>query len=257
MSHHEVKGATNFFYRLSSNINKMNQKKPITSLNSIEKCLQILSTFSLDQSQFSIKDICKKYQFNNSSVYRILCHLEEFGYVSRLKNKEYMVGTQAIYLNAIYTHSNHLEQLRPIIDKIRDISAHTASFFIEEDNHCICLYRAHSNIEKHHTLEQGSRLKLTQGASGQVILAYGRRRNDKNGFYKDIRDQGYYLSTNTHNKALFALAVPVISASDKFVGSIVVSGPKDNFDEGQKESLLDLLKSQLKGVVNEIGKLIG
>ena len=132
MSHHEVKGATNFFYRLSSNINKMNQKKPITSLNSIEKCLQILSTFSLDQSQFSIKDICKKYQFNNSSVYRILCHLEEFGYVSRLKNKEYMVGTQAIYLNAIYTHSNHLEQLRPIIDKIRDISAHTASFFIEE-----------------------------------------------------------------------------------------------------------------------------
>ena len=49
----------------------------------------------------------------------------------------------------------------------------------------------------------------------------------------------------------------MISNSDKFVSSIVVSGPKDNFDEGQKESLLDLLKSQLKGVVNEIGKLIG
>ena len=100
-------------------------------------------------------------------------------------------------------------------------------------------------------------LVTLEGSTGQVILAYGRRRNDKNGFYKDIRDQGYYLSTNTHNKALFALAVPVISDSDKFVGSIVVSGPKDNFDEGQKESLLDLLKSQLKGVVNEIGKLIG
>jgi hypothetical protein len=48
----------------------------------------------------------------------------------------------------------------------------------------------------------------------------------------------------------------VISDSDKFVGSIVISGPKDNFDEGQKESLLDLLKNQLKGVVNEIGKLL-
>jgi len=250
------KGLPIFFYRLSSNINKMNQKKPITSLNSIEKCLQILSTFSLDQSQLSIKDICKKYQFNNSSVYRILCHLEEFGYVSRLKNKEYMVGTQAIYLNAVYTHSNHLEKLRPIIDKIRDISSHTASLFIEEDSHCICLYRAHSNIQNHYTLEQGSRLKLTQGASGKVILAYGRRSSDKYGLYKDIRDQGYCLSTNTHNKALFALAVPVISSSDKFVGSIVVSGPKDNFDEVQKKSLLDLLKNQLKGVVNKNGRLI-
>ena len=234
----------------------MNQKKPITSLNSIEQCFQILSTFSLDQSQFSIKDICKKYQFNNSSFYRILCHLDEFVYVSRLKNKEYMVGTQAIYLNAIYTHSKHLEQLRPIIDKIRDISAHTASFFIEEDNHCICLYRAHSNNQKHHTLEQGSRLKLTQGASGKVILAYGRRRNDKNGLYKEIRDQGHYLSTNTHNKALFALAVPVISNSDKFVGSIVVSGPKDRFSIEQKDSLLGLLENQLKGVVNKNKKLI-
>ena len=167
-----------------------------------------------------------------------------------------MVGTQAIYLNAVYTHSNHLEKLRPIIDKIRDISSHTASLFIEEDSHCICLYRAHSNIQNHYTLEQGSRLKLTQGASGKVILAYGRRSSDKYGLYKDIRDQGYCLSTNTHNKALFALAVPVISSSDKFVGSIVVSGPKDNFDEVQKKSLLDLLKNQLKGVVNKNGRLI-
>ena len=234
----------------------MNKQSDEKSLNAIEKCLQILSTFTHDRSELSVNDISRKYQFNPSTVYRILNHLEDFGYVSRLKNKEYMVGTQAIYLNAVYTHSNHLEKLRPIIDKIRDISSHTASLFIEEDSHCICLYRAHSNIQKHYTLEQGSRLKLTQGASGKVILAYGRRSSDKYGLYKDIRDQGYCLSTNTHNKALFALAVPVISSSDKFVGSIVVSGPKDNFDEVQKKSLLDLLKNQLKGVVNKNGRLI-
>ena len=234
----------------------MNQKYIKKKLTSIEKCLQILSSFSLDQSELSLKDICKKYQFNTSTTYRILTQLEEFGYVSRLKNKEYMVGTQAIYLNAVYTLNNHLEQIRPILDSIRDISGQTASFFIEEDNHCICLYRAHSNNQKHHTLEQGSRLKLTQGASGQVILAYGRRRNDKNGLYKEIRDQGHYLSTNTHNKSLFALAVPVISNSDKFVGSIVVSGPKDRFSIEQKDSLLGLLENQLKSVVNKNKKLI-
>ena len=234
----------------------MNKQSDEKSLNAIEKCLQILSTFTHDRSELSVNDISRKYQFNPSTVYRILNHLEDFGYVSRLKNKEYMVGTQAIYLNAVYTHSNHLEKLRPIIDKIRDISSHTASLFIEEDSHCICLYRAHSNIQNHYTLEQGSRLKLTQGASGKVILAYGRRSSDKYGLYKDIRDQGYCLSTNTHNKALFALAVPVISSSDKFVGSIVVSGPKNNFDEVQKQSLLDLLKNQLKGVVNKNGRLI-
>ena len=36
-----------------------------------------------------------------------------------------------------------------------------------------------------------------------------------------------------------------------------INGPKDNFDDVQKKSLLDLLKSQLKSVVKEIEKLTG
>ncbi|MDE0949485.1 MAG: helix-turn-helix domain-containing protein, partial [Candidatus Thioglobus sp.] len=176
--------------------------------NAIEKCLQILSMFSLDKSQFSIKEICDQLNYNVSTAYRILSTLEDYGYVSRLKNKEYVVGTQALYLSAIYTQSNHLEQIRPIVDRIRDISDETASFFVEEDNMRICLYRAHSRDEIRHNIEQGSRLELNRGASGRIILAFGKRKSDKQGFYKDIRDKGYYLSVNEHNAALFALAVP-------------------------------------------------
>ena len=219
------------------------------SYNAIQKCLQILSIFSLDKAQFSIKEICEHLNFNLSTTYRILQTLEEYGYVSRLKNKDYVVGTQALYLSAIYTQSNHLEQIRPIVDRIRDMSGETASFFVEEEDKRICLYRAHSRDEIRHNIEQGSRLKLNQGASGRIILAYGKRKNDKQGFYKDIRDKGYYLSINEHNAALFALAVPVVSNSDKFVGAIVVSGPISRFDDKQKITLLNLLIDQLKNIV--------
>jgi len=217
--------------------------------NAIQKCLQILSIFTLDKAQFSIKEICEQLNFNLSTTYRILTTLEEYGYVSRLKNKEYVVGTQALYLSAIYTQSNHLEQIRPIVDRIRDMSGETASFFVEEEDKRICLYRAHSRDEIRHNIEQGSRLKLNQGASGRIILAYGKRKNDKQGFYKDIRDKGYYLSINEHNAALFALAVPVVSNSDKFVGAIVVSGPISRFNDKQKITLLNLLIDQLKNIV--------
>ncbi|SVC05408.1 uncharacterized protein METZ01_LOCUS258262 [marine metagenome] len=219
------------------------------SYNAIQKCLQILSIFTLDKAQFSIKEICEQLNFNLSTTYRILTTLEEYGYVSRLKNKDYVVGTQSLYLSAIYTQSNHLEQIRPIVDRIRDMSGETASFFVEEEDKRICLYRAHSRDEIRHNIEQGSRLKLNQGASGRIILAYGKRKNDKQGFYKDIRDKGYYLSINEHNAALFALAVPVVSNSDKFVGAIVVSGPISRFDDKQKITLLNLLIDQLKNIV--------
>ena len=217
--------------------------------NAIEKCLQILSIFSLDKTQFSINEICENLDFNISTTYRILCTLEEYGYVSRLKNKDYVVGTQALYLSAIYTQSNHLEQIRPIVDAIRDMSGETASFFVEEDSMRICLYRAHSRDEIRHNIEQGSRLELNRGASGRIILAYGKRKNDKAGFYKEIRDAGYYLSIHEHNHSLFALAVPVLSSSSKFVGAIVVSGPISRFNDKQKIFLLKLLRSQLKNIV--------
>ena len=100
-----------------------------------------------------------------------------------------------------------------------------------------------------HTYEQGSRLDLNRGASGRIILAYGKRQNDKKGFYKEIRDKGYYLSINEHNPSLFALAVPVLSNSHKLFGAIVVSGPITRFSEKQKSTLLDLLKEQLKNIV--------
>jgi DNA-binding IclR family transcriptional regulator len=166
-----------------------------------------------------------------------------------LKSKDYVVGTQALYLSAIYTQSNHLEQIRPIVDAIRDISGETASFFVEEDSMRICLYRAHSRDEIRHNIEQGSRLELNRGASGRIILAYGKRKNDKTGFYKEIRDAGYYLAIHEHNSSLFALAIPVISSSSKFVGAIVVSGPISRFNDKQKIFLLKLLKSQLANIV--------
>jgi len=216
--------------------------------NAIEKCLQILSIFSIDKAHYSLKEISESLGFNLSTTYRILTTLEGYGYVLRLKDKQYTIGTQALYLSAIYTHSNHLDQIRPIVDNIRDISGETASFFIEEDSMRICLYRAHSRDEIRHNIEQGTRLQLNRGASGRIILAYGKRSRDKSGFYKDIRDRGFFQAVDENNPSLFAIAVPVLSHSSKFVGALVVSGPVNRFNSSQKGTLIKLLKAQLANI---------
>ncbi len=227
----------------------MGTEGPEKKYNSIEKCLQILSIFSFDRPKYSLREISEKLNFNLSTSYRILSTLEEYGYVSRLRNKKYVIGTQPIYLSAIYTHSNQLDQIRPIVDIIRDKTGETISFFVEEDSERICLYRAHSRDNLRHNIEQGTRLKLNRGASGRVIMAYGKRGKDKSGFYKDIRDKGFYLSINEHNPSLFAIAVPVISKSNIFVGALVASGPISRFNENKRRLLLNNLRSNLAKVV--------
>jgi len=89
----------------------MGTEGPEKKYNSIEKCLQILSIFSFERPKYSLREISEKLNFNLSTTYRILSTLEEYGYVSRLRNKKYVIGTQPIYLSAIYTHSNQLDQI--------------------------------------------------------------------------------------------------------------------------------------------------
>ncbi|WP_201339163.1 hypothetical protein [Isorropodon fossajaponicum symbiont] len=84
----------------------------------------------------------------------------------------------------------------------------------------ICLYRAHSFDKIRHNIDQGTRLELNRGASGRIILAYGQRKNDPSGFFKNIRDKGYYVSVNEHNISLFAISIPVIADNGHFVGAL-------------------------------------
>ena len=166
-------------------------KQKHQKFNAIEKSLEILSIFSINNPTYSLSQISAITRFNPSTIHRILNTLVTYGYITRLPNKYYSIGTQALYLSAIYTHTNHLEQIRPIVNKIRDITKETAAFFVEENNYRICLYRAHSHDAIRHHIEQGMRLKLNQGAAGRIILAYGQRKHDRSGFFKQIRDRGY------------------------------------------------------------------
>ncbi len=119
-----------------------------------------MSILSMNKPMLSLKEICTRIEFNPSTTYRM-------------------------FLSAIYKNTNHLTQINPNVDGILDTFDETASFFIEEDNHRICLYRAHSFDKIRHNIDPGTRLELNRavGVSGRTILAYGQRKNDPSGFF--------------------------------------------------------------------------
>lgn len=217
-------------------------------VTAIEKSLIILSIFTMDRPSLSLKEICDQVGFNASTTYRILHTLSEYGYIIRTADKNYCIGTTPLSLSAIYQKTNQLTQISPVVDNIRDMCNETASFFIQQDNDRICLYRAHSRDMIRHNIDVGTQLELNRGASGRVILAYGRRLQDKSGFFKNIRDKGYYLSINEHNAALFAVSKPILSKGGQLIGALTISGPISRFNEERKQYFLDLLTEQIEQV---------
>ncbi len=219
-----------------------------TNVSAIEKSLIIMSVFSVEKPFLSLKEIIARVGFNPSTTHRILQTLLDYGYVARTNDKNYCIGTTPLSLSVIYQKTNHLMQITPIVDHIRNACGETASFFIEQNNRRICLYRAHSHDMIRHNIDVGTRLELNRGASGRIILSYGQRRNDKSGYFKNIRDKGYYLSVNEHNPDLFAISKPVLSNSDKFIGALTISGPISRFTEDKKHKFLHLLEDQIKQI---------
>ena len=72
----------------------------------IEKCLQILSMYSLDKSSFSIKEICDQLNFNVSTTYRILSTLED--YVNSIRLQGNADGRSDFWQNVTGTHIDNM-----------------------------------------------------------------------------------------------------------------------------------------------------
>ncbi|WP_225879810.1 IclR family transcriptional regulator domain-containing protein [Abyssogena phaseoliformis symbiont] len=79
-------------------------------------------------------------------------------------------------------------------------------------------------------------------------MAYGQRKNNPNGFFKNIRDKGYYVSVNEHNISLFAISIPVIADNGHFVGALTVSRPISRFSDIRQKELLSLLTKYVRNI---------
>jgi|ETNmetMinimDraft_9_1059917.scaffolds.fasta_scaffold23173_2 DNA-binding IclR family transcriptional regulator len=69
--------------------------------NAIEKCLYILSLFSINNTHMNINEICNKTKFNKTTAYRIMQTLSQSGYVIRTNDNTYCIGAKPLYLSLL------------------------------------------------------------------------------------------------------------------------------------------------------------
>ena len=210
-------------------------------VEAVDKALQILNSFTEKREELTLTEISKIINQYKSTTSRLCSSLLNYGYIERLTNKKFKLGTAISRLINVYDdtfHINHLIQKQ--LNFIKDKTNETASFWIKSDNYRICIMKSEPEKDMKHNLVLGQPRSLEKGSSGHIISTY----YDLNTINKNkVLKNEYSISHGEIDPEKASVTVPVLSKHKTLLGALSVSGHVSNFNRKNTFEFLNILRN--------------
>ncbi|MEF7612422.1 IclR family transcriptional regulator [Aquincola sp. MAHUQ-54] len=215
----------------------------------VDRALSILE--ALTDEKNSLADISKRTGLYKSTVLRLTKSLEKFGYVHRSEEGSYRLGSKVFHLGSIYQrHFNTGDLVPPVLRRIAEELKEGASFYIGDGDKRVCLHRVDATRAVQDSVHEGDRLPLTVGAAGHVIRAFQGVRGEQ---YDEIRRELFAASFGERDAETAAMACPVFSVNQRFLGVLSVSGPRYRLEALGVDRVKPVLFKHAKALTKTLG----
>jgi len=205
----------------------------------VSKALDILDLFPDTGGGLTVMRIADATGIHKSTVTRLCATLEGRGYLRRDALGGYHIGRAIGKLAGLYGDHFRLEDaLRPVLQRLRDRTGESASFYVIEGASRLCLFRENSRHQIRHVVDEGARLPLKKGVVGHVLLAFSGARGAR---YAQIRRDGH-LDADGREPFTASVSVPVTTRGGALVGALVVSGLSSRFSPRKRQAALKALR---------------
>ncbi|WP_299847797.1 IclR family transcriptional regulator [uncultured Paracoccus sp.] len=219
-------------------------------VEAVERALQILDCFDPESPDLSLAEIAKRTGQYKSTILRLAVSLERFGYLIRDEGGRFRLGPTAWRIGSNYRQSFDLAGvMRPELKQLSDETNETASYYIREGDSRVCLFRSEPLRAIRHSIIEGARMPITQGASGKVLLAFSPKPGEG---HPAIREAGHAISLGERDSDVAAIAVPIMSANGQLLGALAVSGLITRFAPDTRPSLIAALEASRQRLVNQL-----
>lgn len=220
-------------------------------VEAVERALKILDCFGPGQRDLSLADIARQTGEYKSTILRLIVSLERYGYVVRDDSGRYRLGASLWRLGASYRDGFDLTELvRPEVLHLSQVTNETASFYIREGDHRVCLFRAEPARSIRHSVTVGGLMPLDRGATGRLIQAFSGDTSDR---AAAIRAAGHVVSLGERDPEVAAVAVPVLAADGRLLGALAVSGLVTRFTPDLQRNLLRELTGSRQRLAERLG----
>jgi DNA-binding IclR family transcriptional regulator len=233
-------------------------------LNTLEKCVRILTLFSEATPTLEVGEIAERLQLPRSTTYRYISALRTYNLIEEVpEGRGYRLGTRILELAATMARKPLREVALPFMERITRETGETVILCGLREHVGVCLEKVDGTHALRVSYELGDTYPLHAGATGKAIFAFLESGEQKEIIgdvglprftettittaqalrreVQKIRRNGYAESYGESIVGTHGIACPIFSPSGRVMASIGVSVPKLRAEEENRERLISLI----------------
>ncbi len=221
----------------------------------LKRGLEVFELLAKNPDGLTLPQIAKLTKYSKSSIFRIVCTLEDCGYV--VKNADERTIRMSRKLAALgyasFGESNIVERSMDILRQMRDNLGETCMLGTMLDDACVMIEQAPGTYPFKFLGEVGMRICINASAPGKAILAYMPKDEqdkrlkkmtfekfnkntiiEKDEFLKElarVKECGYALDNSEEIEGVNCVGAPVFDAHGYPIAAIWITGPKERVKE--------------------------
>lgn len=192
----------------------------------VERALSILAAFRDGERSLALADLAARTGLYKSTILRLLASLEAYRCVQRMPDGRWALGPMLFRWGQLHARAQGVDSHLPaVLEQLARGSGETASYWVRQDDHRLCLARVRSPNPIRDDINAGDLIPLPAGAGGRVLSA------------ADPRSLGPVATFGERNPETAGIAAPVFGAGGALVGALGLSGPKARMEARAEEHL--------------------
>lgn len=212
-------------------------------VQSVERALEILSLFSIDQQTLSVSEIAGKLNLPKSTVFRLLSTLKSRNFIEKEPySQRYHLGYKVYDLGNAYAIRLDLRKLAyPIMKELHHTTGETVHLNILDSRERVCVEQIESTHQIRSSIRVGMRSSPCFGAAGKVLLAfspeneiteiikYENLTSDQEVSLKKelkaIRETGHIVTIGDRIEDKISISAPIFDSYGDVTAGLSLSGP--------------------------------
>ncbi len=229
----------------------------------VDRALSLLRVFQAGDCALSLNELASRTRLYKSTALRQLASLEHAGFVQRLADGSYALGSELARLGSLYAASFSLERvvlpaLQALVNETRESAAYHVLQGQAPRQSRLCLLRVDSPQSVRDNIRAGDILPLDKGSGARILIAFSAHETCPGGLNDAkiipqnmpdqnisalIREQGFFAAVGDRLADVAGISAPVFKRDGSIAGALTLTMPAHRYDEKHVRPVLQAARA--------------
>ena len=226
--------------------------KTRTGVAALERAFALLDAFRGAPASLSLAELSARTGLYKSTILRMFVSLERFGYLQRLESGRFVLGSTLFELGNAYRRTFRLiDFVRPALERLAAATRESASFWVLEGEHRVCLSRVESSQSVREAIfREGDRLALDKGPTSTLLRAFS---GAKGKHFDEVRRDVAVVSLGLYRSDVAGISCPAFLPGGELAGALTLTGPRQRFEARAVARLKAAVRQAAEEITGSLG----